>query len=84
MPMKVVVLAMKVLKVTLPMLIVMTVGLGMRTVPIMLVPSGSGVSSMENSVTLKPASPLSPNSYCQKVMAAQAQMAIPFIVAVLS
>lgn len=35
---------------------VMMVGLGIETVPIMLVPSGSGVSSMENSVTLKPLS----------------------------
>ncbi len=59
-PMKVVVLAMKLLKVTLPMLIVMTVGLGMRIVPIMFVPSASGVSSMKKSVTLKPARALSP------------------------
>ena len=35
---------------------VMTVGLGMYTIPTMLVPSASGVSSIWNDVTLKPAS----------------------------
>ena len=43
------------LKVTLPMVRVMTVGLGMETVPCMLVPSmGSGVRFMVNEVMLKP------------------------------
>jgi len=47
--------------------IVMTVGFGMYTVPFMLVPSGSGVSSIENWVTLKPANlfkPMHSSQYC--------------------
>lgn len=38
------------------MLMVMTEGLGMETLPTMLVPSASGVSLMEKEVTLKPES----------------------------
>jgi hypothetical protein len=43
--------------------IVITVGLGMKTVPTMLVPSGSGVSLIEKSVMLKPLSLLRPDGF---------------------
>jgi hypothetical protein len=47
-------------RVTLPISKVMTVGLGRRTVPLALVPSGRVVVRMLKDVTVKPARPLKP------------------------
>lgn len=66
-PIKVVVLAMELLKVTFPIERVMTVGFGIDTVPIILVPSASGVSLIEKEVTLKPAKPFKPKENINRV-----------------